>query len=176
MTLQEYDRAVLHREGDSQVLMIRVAKHKTGMTERASVSCSGVNMEQLRQFVSARQALIPESDLVFSKWDGSGPVVQLTRMVRALGEKLKLALPTAQKLRSIVEIRATGMDSASKSLVSRQLSHSDKTAELHYRAAQPSKRAEGFGMVGQLVGMPDPLPTVDPIPATRKRRKFPYSL
>ena len=93
-------------------------------------------------------------------------------MVRALGEKLKLALPTAQKLRSIVEIRATGMNSASKSLVARQLSHSDQTAELHYRAAQPSKRAEGFGMVGQLVGMPDPLPTVDPIPATRKCRKF----
>ena len=59
MTLQEYDRAVLHGEGDSQVLMIRVAKHKTGMTERASVSCFGVIMEQLRQFVSARSGSHP---------------------------------------------------------------------------------------------------------------------
>ena len=67
MTLQEYDRAVLHGEGESQVLMIREAKHKTGMTERASVKCSGEIMKQLRQFVAARRALIPKSDLVFSR-------------------------------------------------------------------------------------------------------------
>ena len=83
-------------------------------------------------------------------------------------EKLHLQLPTAQKLRSIVEIRATPLDSSSKSLVARALSHSEQTAEHHYRAAQPANRSEAFKVVGQLVG----LPTVDPVPATRKRKRF----
>ena len=55
--------------------------------------------------------------------------------------------------------------------MARALSHSDQTAELHYRAAEPEKKVEGFEVVGQLVGLPATL-KVDPVPATRKRRKF----
>ena len=130
MTLREYDRAILHGEGEGEVLMVRVANHKTGLTERASVICSGELRDQLKLFVDARRLLIPESELVFAKWQGLGPVMDLTARVRALGERLDLRLPTAQKLRSIVEIRATPLDSSSKSLVARALSHSDQTAEI----------------------------------------------
>ena len=55
--------------------------------------------------------------------------------------------------------------------MARALSHSDQTAELHYRVAEPEKKVEGFEVVGQLVGLPATL-KVDPVPATRKRRKF----
>ena len=75
MTLGEYDNAILHGEGEGEVLMIRVANHKTGLTERASVICSGELREQLQRFVDARRYLIPESQLVFAKWQGLGPVM-----------------------------------------------------------------------------------------------------
>ena len=168
MTLKEYDNAIVHGEGEGEVLMIRVAKHKTGLTERASVNCSGKLRDQLKLFIDARRHLIRESDLVFAKWLGLGPVMDLTARVVALGEKLNLQLLTAQKLRSVVEIKATPLDSSTKSLVARALSHSELTAEHHYRAAQPSGRAKAYQAVGELVG----LPTVDPIPATRKRTRF----
>ena len=82
MTLREYDRAILHGEGEGEVLMIRVANHKTGLTERASVICSGELRDQLKLFVDARRTLIPESELVFAKWQGLGPVMDLTARVR----------------------------------------------------------------------------------------------
>ena len=104
VNMREYDSAIRHGEGEGEVLMIRVANYKTGLTERASVICSGELRDQLKLFVDARRALIPESELVFAKWQGLGPVMDLTARVRALGEKLHLQLPTAQKLRSIVEI------------------------------------------------------------------------
>ena len=130
--------------------MIWVANHKTGMMERASVICSGDHRQQLKLFVDARRALIPESELVFAKWSGLGPVMDLTARVRALGEKLNFDLLTAQKLRSIVEIRATPLDSASKSLVARALSHSEQTAEQHYRAAfEESRRFPSGGTAGR---------------------------
>ena len=168
MTLKEYDNTVVHGKGEEEVLMIRVAKHKTGLTERASVSCSGKLRDQLKLFFDARRHLIPESDLVFAKWQGLGPAMDLTARVKALGEKLHLQLPTVQKLRSVVEIKATPLDSSTKSLVARALSHSEQTAENHYRAAQPSGRAEGYRAVGELVGRL----SVDPVPATRKRSRF----
>ena len=98
-------------------------------------------------------------------------MLDLTACVRAIGLKFDFALPSAQQLRSIVEIRATPLDSTKKYLVARALSHSDQTAEQHYRAAEPEKKIEGFVVMGQLVGLPATL-KVDPVPATRKRRKF----
>ena len=47
-----------------------------------------------------------------------------------------------------MEIRATPLDSTKKSLVARALSHSDQTAEQHYRAAEPEKKVEGLEVVG----------------------------
>ena len=105
MTLQEFDRATLHGEGDSRVLMVRVAHHKTGMTEWASISCSGhlidQLVDQLEMWVRARRHLIPESSLVFPKWDSSGPMLDLTARVRAVVLKFDFALPSAQQLRNI---------------------------------------------------------------------------
>ena len=97
MTLEEFDGAVVHSEGSSQVFMIRVAQHKTEMTERASVSCSGQLMEELKTWVRCRCFLIPESRLVFPKWDGAGPILDLTARVKSLGERLDLCRRDSHK-------------------------------------------------------------------------------
>ena len=67
-------------------------------------------------------------------------------------------------MRSIVEIKATPLEAKKKAVVAPTLSHTEKTAEQHYRAAQPSLHAEGYQTVGTLVGVE--------IESIRKREKF----
>ena len=87
MTVSEYQKGVVHTEGGEEILMIRVAKHKTGMTERATISCSGNILEQLREWVKVTRPLFSGSDLVFPKWEGEGSITDLTARVRSFAEK-----------------------------------------------------------------------------------------
>lgn len=89
--------AVVGRGAD-KVLTVKVAKHKTGSTERATVGCSGELLQQLEHWVDIRWRLIPDSHLVFPMWEGNGPIVHFTSRVRDFAEKVGIQLPTTQTL------------------------------------------------------------------------------
>ena len=148
-----------------------MSNHKTGRTERASISCSGHILKHLKMWIDVTGLLFPETDLVFPKYNGTGPILDLTTCVRNIAEEDDLQLPTSQVARSVVEIKATTLDTARKTLVARALSHSQATAEKHYRALESSKRAEGYTVVGELVGVDVPS-VVGPSPQRSGRRSF----
>ena len=170
MLKSEYESASTFGEGENVIVTIKVSNHKTGRTERASVSCSGHILQQLRMWIDVTRPLFPESDLVFPKYEGTGPILHLTTRVRNVAEENGLQLPTSQIVRSVVEIKATTLDPARKTLVARALSHSQATAEKHYRALETSKRAEGYAVVGELVGVA--MPSVGPAPKRSRRKGF----
>ena len=108
--------------------------------------------------------------MVFPKYEGTGPILDLTTGVRNVAEEDGLQFPTSQIVRSVVEIKATTLDPARKTLVARALSHSQATAEKHYRTLETSKRAEGYAVVGELVWVE--MPNVGPAPKRSGRKGF----
>ena len=94
----------------------------------------------------------------------------ITSRVRNIAQKAGIHLPMSQVMRSVVEIKATILKPASKTLVARTLSHSQVTTEKHYRALETSKWAEGYEVVGKLVGVD--IPAVEPVSGKRSRKSF----
>ena len=144
------------------VLTIKVRKHKTGMSERAGIGVTGGHLEE---WMVVRQAIFPHSTLAFPSWSGNA-IDNLTSKVCQLATQFGIFLPTTREARSNLEIRAAStLDTGKQSLVARHLSHSKASAEKSYRALEVSKRAEAFGVVGELM-------QVQGQQTSRKRKKF----
>ena len=102
-----------------------------------------------------------------------------------MAEKYGIVLPTTRVVRAVVEVKATYLPPDKKQAIARTLSHSDQTAEEHYRALERNKSMLGYQSVGEILGDPvvkgeptsgaSPPPPPPPLPskgAIHKRRSL----
>lgn len=169
MKLSEVDARRVAEVDGSRVITIKVSEHKTG---RAAISFCGETITQFDQWVVVRRKL-PFKDscpYVFPSVKGT----KLTQIVQKVAGSLNLSLPTSQRIRSNIEIRAATLDTPTQALIARHLSHSKVTAEKSYRALQATDRATAFQAVGNVMGVTPSSSSSSTKPSASKKgkRKF----
>ena len=97
--------------------------------------------------------MVPDSPLLFPNMGGN-KIVNLFRRVSGVAEKYGIVLPTTRVVRAVVEVKATCLPPDKKQAIARTLSHSDQTAEEHYRALERNKSVLGYQSVGEILGDP----------------------
>ena len=168
MHQNEVASATTEESDGVRVLTVKVSRHKTGMSERASVGITGPLIQHLHQWLEVVKKIHPSSPLVFPSWKGD-EVTQLTRSVQTCAATFGIQLPTTQEVRPNVEICAVGLAEQERTLAAWHLSHGTMAGK-SYRALQGTLRAQAFNVVGKVMGTSKPGPSPGPLP--KKRRKF----
>lgn len=174
MLVKEYENASHHREEGREYRIVRVKDHKTGSSERAKVTIHGDMLAIVEEWQKVRDATVPSSPLFFPNLKG-GKVDHLYRHVSAVASRYGISLPQMQTVRSVVEVKATCLPAEQKAAIARTLSHSNTTAEKHYRALETSKSVLGYKSVGQILGDPvedGPSTSKSTVPRSPQRRKY----
>lgn len=146
-----------------------VADHKTGKTERAKLVFDKDIHTLLQKWMKVREAIIlPECPYVFPNF-WSSKLTDLTTLISSFADKAGFTLPKPRTMRTVVEVKSTCLPAEEKQAIARSLSHSNETAERHYRALEKEKRIMAYKSVGSILGAPV---TTEETRVAPKRRLF----
>jgi hypothetical protein len=154
LRVNEVEAARQQQEGGLVFYTICVEAHKTGKSERAKLVLNENMYDLLKAWMKVRNMIFPSScPYVFPNYKGRY-LTKLTSIVRKFAAKSGFDLPTCRVLRSAVEVKATCCPPAEKQAIARSLSHSNETAEKHYRALDQGKTLLAYRSVGSILGVP----------------------
>ena len=152
LRVKEVEAAQQQHEGGVVFYTVCVEAHTTGKSERAKLVLNENMYDLLRTWMKVRN--VPSScPYVFLNYQGDY-LTQLTSIVRTFAAKNGFDLPTCQVVRSAVEVQATCCPPAEKQAIAHSLSHSNDTAEKHYRALDQGKTLLAYRSVGSILGVP----------------------
>ena len=137
VTLDEFKAAKMVVKDGKVVFIISVAEHKTGREGHAKLLLNTDDYNRLQQYVKSVRPL--QDPNLSSKYmivlSGHRQLDRMSARIKRLGSRYSLSLPTATRVRKIGSTTvALNVGGADASVITRQLSHTAKTDELHYQA------------------------------------------